>query len=249
MSASSTPTRAPSAASASARLAAVVDLPTPPLPLATATMFLTPGISLTPRWTACDVVFCETLTLTRATPGSFASASCDQALQEVVLASRRIAELDVDADAVAVDSDLAHRFRRDEIAARVGIGDAVQCLLDVGLGHGHGSPRWSSAHDRRGARRMFILADRPRLPAANEVLLLEFATNLSVSPFKRRLECLLPRPVRCSSRQRFRTRTDRSTSGTSWSTSRRTSGCASSGCRATSSTSSAPTTRMARRSC
>jgi hypothetical protein len=41
MSASSMPTRAPSAASASARFTAVVLLPTPPLPEATATMFLT----------------------------------------------------------------------------------------------------------------------------------------------------------------------------------------------------------------
>jgi len=37
------PTRAPSAARASARLTAVVDLPTPPLPEATAIMCLTPG--------------------------------------------------------------------------------------------------------------------------------------------------------------------------------------------------------------
>ena len=53
----------------------------------------------------------------------------------------------------------------------------------------------------------------------------------------------------CSSRRRCRTRTARSTSATSWSTSRPTSGCASSGCRATRCTSSAPTTRTARRSC
>ena len=46
MSASSMPTVAPSAASASARFTAVVLLPTPPLPEATAMMFLMPGHQL-----------------------------------------------------------------------------------------------------------------------------------------------------------------------------------------------------------
>src|ERR1700710_1366503 len=44
MSESSRPTRWPSCASATARLAATVDLPTPPLPLATATTWRTSGI-------------------------------------------------------------------------------------------------------------------------------------------------------------------------------------------------------------
>jgi hypothetical protein len=64
MSASSRPTVAPSAASASARFTAVVLLPTPPLPLATAMMFLTPGISLTPFCTACVTTLENTLALT-----------------------------------------------------------------------------------------------------------------------------------------------------------------------------------------
>src|SRR6478609_5992940 len=55
MSASRMPTLAPSAASASARLTAVVLLPTPPLPDATATMFFTFGSSWTPRCTACGI--------------------------------------------------------------------------------------------------------------------------------------------------------------------------------------------------
>ncbi len=75
MSASSTPTFAPSAASASARLTAVVDLPTPPLPLATAMMFFTAGISFTPRCTACEVIFCVMATVTRPAPGSAARCS------------------------------------------------------------------------------------------------------------------------------------------------------------------------------
>ena len=75
MSASSRPTDAPSAASASARLTAVVDLPTPPLPDATAMMFFTFGITFRPRCTACDRILLVTLTLTLTTPGSLRSAS------------------------------------------------------------------------------------------------------------------------------------------------------------------------------
>src|SRR5258708_2100068 len=49
MSASSSPTRAPDWCSAAARLTATVDLPTPPLPLATAMVCLTPG-SISDAW-------------------------------------------------------------------------------------------------------------------------------------------------------------------------------------------------------
>src|SRR5207253_2833158 len=48
MSASIRPTRRPRMCNASARLVATVDLPTPPLPLATATKCLTPGNVM--RW-------------------------------------------------------------------------------------------------------------------------------------------------------------------------------------------------------
>ncbi len=75
MSASSMPTVAPSAASASARFTAVVLLPTPPLPEATAMMFLMPGTSFTPRWTACETIFETTFTLACVTPGSRARRS------------------------------------------------------------------------------------------------------------------------------------------------------------------------------
>src|SRR6516165_3622761 len=51
MSASIRPTRWPCMCSARARLAATVDLPTPPLPLATATTHLTPGSVI--FWPAC----------------------------------------------------------------------------------------------------------------------------------------------------------------------------------------------------
>ena len=75
MSASSSPTLAPSAASASARLAAVVLLPTPPLPEATAMMFLTFGISCTPRCTAWAMTLVVTFTETLVTPGTARAAA------------------------------------------------------------------------------------------------------------------------------------------------------------------------------
>ena len=62
MSASSSPTRAPSRASASARLTAVVDLPTPPLPEATATTLRMPGSGCRPPWTAWLATLQRTLT-------------------------------------------------------------------------------------------------------------------------------------------------------------------------------------------
>ena len=73
------PTDAPSAASASARFAAVVLLPTPPLPDATAMMFLTFGSSFTPRWTACATTCDETSTSTSPTPLTCRSASATSA--------------------------------------------------------------------------------------------------------------------------------------------------------------------------
>ena len=75
MSASSKPTLAPSAASASAKLTAVVLLPTPPLPEATATMFLTWGNKATPRWAAWATIFMVTLADTLVTPGTCLAAA------------------------------------------------------------------------------------------------------------------------------------------------------------------------------
>ena len=90
------PTVAPSADSASARLTAVVDLPTPPLPEATAMMFLTPGISFTPRCTACDTTF-ERTRDARARRAGRLQRLDHLAADRLELALARIAELDVDA--------------------------------------------------------------------------------------------------------------------------------------------------------
>ena len=85
MSASSTPTRSPLACNPSARLAATVDLPTPPLPDATATIAPTPGTApravrtlaalgggaaARPRGGACAV----STAVTESTPGSASTA-------------------------------------------------------------------------------------------------------------------------------------------------------------------------------
>ncbi len=75
MSASSRPTRAPSAASASARLTAVVLLPTPPLPEAMAMMLRTPGSSCTPRCAAWATILVVSVALTLFTPGSSRAAA------------------------------------------------------------------------------------------------------------------------------------------------------------------------------
>ena len=72
MSASSTPIFKPSRARPSARLQAVVDLPTPPFPEATAIMCLMPGIALLsaalPRWPCAlaPICFCCLGTLLRS---------------------------------------------------------------------------------------------------------------------------------------------------------------------------------------
>ena len=45
---------------------ATVDLPTPPLPDATATMFRTPGSGFSPCWTACATIALSTTTASGA---------------------------------------------------------------------------------------------------------------------------------------------------------------------------------------
>ena len=201
-------------------------------------MFLTPGTSLTPRCTACETMRWLIVTATLPTPGSAAALPLDQPAQRLVLALRRIAELDVDGDVAAVDLHLADRLAGDEVAAGVGIDQRTQAGVYVCLGDGHGdvdrverlNGEFSEKHPPLGTRRFGPFARMRQSPAASKV----FAA------------C---RAARCSSRPRCPTPTARSTSATSWSTSRPTSGCASSACRATRCISSAPTTRTARRSC
>ena len=74
MSASSKPTVAPSAASAKAKLTDVVDLPTPPLPEATAMMFFTFGSRVTPCCALCATIRLPIFTVTSPTSGKAFSA-------------------------------------------------------------------------------------------------------------------------------------------------------------------------------
>src|SRR3954468_23500454 len=115
MSASRTPTEAPSAASASARFTAVVLLPTPPLPEATAMMFLMPGTSFTPRCTAWETILEWTFTLACTTPGRLRQPLGDLRAHLLDDATGRIAESDVERHAVGLDLHVLHGLRLDVI--------------------------------------------------------------------------------------------------------------------------------------
>ena len=136
MSASSRPTLAPSAASASARLTAVVLLPTPPLPEATATMFLTLGSKCTPRCTAWATIFCVTLTETFSTPATPLAAAISARRKRRNLALGGVAEFDVERHVAASDLEVLQRLGGDEIFAGVGINNGLQGLQQLVRG-GH----------------------------------------------------------------------------------------------------------------
>ena len=81
MSASKSPTFAPCAAQANAKLAAVVDLPTPPLPDATATTFLTFVSGFSVRCTACAVICALSFSSSLAFPS--AGPRCDRSADSI----------------------------------------------------------------------------------------------------------------------------------------------------------------------
>ena len=135
------PTFAPSAASASARLTAVVLLPTPPLPDATATMFLTFGSSCTPRWTACGVTFVARFALTFATSGSVRAAAISALRSAGIWLFAGIAEFDVEGDVAAFDAQVLDLPGRDEILAGVRVDDALQRIEQRGFVDRHGGQR------------------------------------------------------------------------------------------------------------
>ena len=68
--------------------------------------------------------------------------------QRFVLSLRGIAQLRVDAHVRTVELHPAHRFRKDEIAARVGVDQRVQSVLDVGLGSGTWNERQKRCVER-----------------------------------------------------------------------------------------------------
>ncbi len=130
MSASRMPTDAPSLASASARFTAVVLLPTPPLPDATATMFFTFGNSFTPRCTVCAAILLRHLHARFGDTRHGAQRVADQRADRFKLAFGRIAEYHFDANRGTIHGDVLDVFRRRERAARVGVSDVREGGVD-----------------------------------------------------------------------------------------------------------------------
>jgi len=121
------PTEAPSAASASARLTAVVDLPTPPFDARDQLHAALHGV--------------------RHHFGAHHDrrAGCARLLERLDhlapdrldLALARIAELELDRDLAAIDLHGAHRARRDEILAGVRVDELREDRADVRIIQGH----------------------------------------------------------------------------------------------------------------
>ncbi len=128
MSASSTPTRAPWAAQASARFAATVDLPTPPLPEATATIFLTPGNGFSGRCTACAWICEVTSKSTGSPPASRSSCGRSACVRTLGVAPYGKSEAQSDAYAAFAQLHLINGVSRSQGLAQKGIG----VMLDGG---------------------------------------------------------------------------------------------------------------------
>src|SRR5882762_10478182 len=136
MSASSTPTEAPSAAKASARFTAVVDLPTPPFAEATAMTFL-----------SSRVVAHAVQRGVRHHPGAQAHRDVrgarllqrldDLAANRLVLALARVAELEVERDVVAGELHVARRARGYEVLAGIRVDELLEDALNVRVTERH----------------------------------------------------------------------------------------------------------------
>src|SRR5579883_2132246 len=158
MSASSTPTLSPLALRASARLAATVDLPTPPLPEATATMASTPGTPPPrPRIPAGGACGCArgSPRARRALGGQYRGHRQDPG-QRLDRLLRRLAQrfetrsalgidLDRKGDVAVADCDARYHPEADDVAVSVGVANMPQRLKD--LLFGDGGHLWSPPGD------------------------------------------------------------------------------------------------------
>ena len=106
----------------------MVLLPTPPLPEATAMMFLTFGSSSTPRCTAWATTLVAMLTETFCTPATPLAAAISAVRRAGDLALGRVAQFDVEGDVAVVDLQVLERFGADEILAGVGVDDGREGL-------------------------------------------------------------------------------------------------------------------------
>ena len=129
---------APCAAQASARFAAVVDLPTPPLPEATATMFLTLAKGLSVRCTACAVICDRSVSSKRALPEQRPQVLLQRRLQFGRIIGAGKAQYELDGHHVALQCDGLDRLRLAQGLAQIGIGIGAQVVrgwrLPVGGG-------------------------------------------------------------------------------------------------------------------
>src|SRR6476659_7240525 len=127
MSASSTPTRSPLARSPSARLAATVDLPTPPLPEATATIAPTPGAA--PR---------RRLRLQhgghREHSGQRLYGLFRRLAQRLEARAALAFDLDREGDIAVPNDQPRYHAERDDIGALDGVRDMAECVEDLLFG-------------------------------------------------------------------------------------------------------------------
>ena len=154
MSASSRPTRARAVFSASARLTAVVDLPTPPLPLATATMAWHAGHQglgrrcLRPAAVAALVPHepvrrgagalpagrsAVSTAETESTPGKATDGLLRRRAQPLQLGRARPVDLDGEGDMAAAQRQARNHAEIDDIASAIGIGDGLEGGQHSGL--------------------------------------------------------------------------------------------------------------------
>ena len=157
MSASSIPILRPLAASASARLAAVVDLPTPPLPEATATIVLHagherlagPGLSGPPARGRAPAARCGGAGAARMSlrgqhrgDRQDAGQGLDRLLgrlaQRLEMRPALRVDLDREADMAVAHDEPRHHAQADDVLAAVGIEHAAQRVEHLGFGRGSG---------------------------------------------------------------------------------------------------------------
>ena len=143
-SASRTPTLAPRATSVRARLIAVVLLPTPPLPEATAMMFRTPGRlaiwdpAVWPR--AAWRVFAVIVTATCSTPSRARTRSRAARSNSALTGQAGVVSSIAKETLAAVDLEILDESELDDALLEIGVDDRAQGVEHLagahGLGHG-----------------------------------------------------------------------------------------------------------------
>src|SRR5271166_6246448 len=139
MSASSTPTLSPLAFKPSAKLAATVDLPTPPLPEATATIAPTPGIA--PRCGRFAAAAPGRPAPSAGVCGAGCAAVLPRAAVWAVSTAATGLDLDRERDIAVADRDSRDHPERDDIAPAIGVGDSGERLDHLFFSDSHLIPQ------------------------------------------------------------------------------------------------------------